>query len=84
MSTYTILVKLADAGNHKLTFASKPSFQNIKTEILKQARLAPEIDVILSAEDEDFPGTYVVIGNDTSIKDRMVIIGETKFKVCCL
>jgi hypothetical protein len=80
MSSYTVLVKLANGGNHKLTFPKKPSVKDIKAEVHKQAGLAPELDVVLSAEDADF-GTWVVLGSDGDIKDKMVLTGETKIKV---
>mmetsp|Transcript_35284 Transcript_35284/g.89294 ORF Transcript_35284/g.89294 Transcript_35284/m.89294 type:complete len:671 (-) Transcript_35284:239-2251(-) len=80
MTSYTVLVKLANAGNHKLTFPKKPSVKDVKTETHKQAGLAPELDVVLSADDPDFPGTAVVLSSDAEIRDKMVLTAETKIK----
>lgn len=50
----TLLVKL-DGKNHKLMFPGRPKLSEVITAVCKSANLPPELEVVLTAPDPDFP-----------------------------
>jgi hypothetical protein len=52
---FKLLVKL-DGKNIKLSFPSKPKVSEVASALCKSANVPPEMEVLLSAPDPDFPG----------------------------
>lgn len=82
MASPFLLLAKHGSQSYKLSFTQCPSVDAVCFEVTRHAQLAPDVQVVLSVEDPDFPTEGPVVLNDEySFNDKQVVHVTTKPKV---